>query len=168
MQIASNEYLIDVVVHFDANENRTTVNLPSFQYLERIYLLEYNVVTPNGGSVTPSVMRLNLSGMFPDAQKTNLAGSGYAVNISNSVATHVTYDTPRLVSNRGRDYFSLMECTLEAVTKTTAVPAQFDAATFNFVFVCRNPHWNPAEVTRLTLADPEGQRLAFGTRGNWQ
>lgn len=170
------EYAVEVLIHFEANENKKAIRLPTFEHLRGVYLSDYQVVNPlqisvpqPGGLfafVNPLVMRLGLGSMQPVIDATNVGGTGFPLIINGT--TRVSYDRARLLSDKARTLSSTLHCELSGCVDGFAAPLQHSGATFSLVFVCHGGSWSAEKVIADTLMDPMSQAAPYSTNRRWQ
>jgi hypothetical protein len=176
LHLKPGEYTVEVLIHFEANQNNVSIPLPSFEHLRAVYLTDYQVVNPlqigvpDGGGgfvfVNPLVMRLSLGSLQPTTHASNVGGTGFPVIINGT--TRVSYERPRLVSDKPRQRLNQLNCQLSACVSGFAAPLDHSGASFSLVFVCHSGKWDPSQVMADTLADPHSAAAPFSTHRRWQ
>lgn len=175
LELKPGEYTVEVLIHFETNQNKVSVRLPTFEHLRAVYLSDYQVVTPlqisvpqpGGGFVlvSPLVMRLSLGNLQPTLSATNVGGFGFPVIINGT--TRQAYDRPRLVSDVPRKWFSVLDCELSACVDNFAAPLQHSGVTFSLVFVCHSGKWSPDQAVANHVESPFNAMAPYGTARRW-
>lgn len=140
-------YVVLRLPNLSNNPNINLLQLPIGQRLEHVvsvYMLEYNIVEPNGGSITPSLWSLEfLGGELAPYNDSNIGTGGFLFSIDSATVTHHEYQHPRLVSNANRGYISNLN--IKITNPVTGLTPAFSEATFYLVFVTKDVKWSAAQ-----------------------
>ena len=158
-------YKTDVVVYLAANETSVNINLNvSRDDVVEVRFLEYTVVAPNSGAVTPNLWRLHVHPLLNEEQITNVGGMGFCFSIDNAVVTHHDFNVPRIYAVNGKPRIANLRVDLMDIN---SAPVTHNGATFYLQLVMRIPDTSIArtmEKDRLDVFSQQGQftsRAAF-------
>jgi hypothetical protein len=134
----------------------------TLEFVTHLLLTEYCINNPNGGAIAPSLWRLRFkNNEFVASTTTNAGGTGHPLVISNATATHVVYDTPRVIS---RDYKGRLNSLFMEVIDENGSVVAFDDMTIFLTFVCADADWYPQGNAIHDAIQPKLPSQAYDSR----
>src|SRR5271167_1150351 len=163
--LAKGYYKKDVVLYYGANQNVLNFQLPhKFENVKQILLIEYSVVAPNGGAVSPNLWRLDIGPQLAQNLVTNAVGSGACLIMDSAICSHTHYDTPIIYSLEPQGAITSFSANFFAVTAAGLVPATFTEATVFLTFIMQDKAWMPDQAMLQYVSDPQNAKGQFSTR----